>query len=93
MAISLRGEVIMKTLDETQTVDDTVENRQTCKKYCGACPTFKSNKLSESQPNELFCARGRSSTPSNVKTINCYCPACEVFTKNKLIIGYFCAKG
>ena len=31
----------MKTLDETTTVDDTVENQQICKKYCGSCPTYK----------------------------------------------------
>jgi Protein of unknown function (DUF2769) len=82
----------MKTLDETTTVDDTVENQQICKKYCGSCPTSKAGNLSESSPGALFCARGKSSGSSKVKTINCYCPACEVFTKHKLIIGYFCAR-
>jgi hypothetical protein len=83
----------MKTMDDTKTVDDTVETLEICKKYCGACPTFKGNKLSESPPNALFCARGKSSIPSKVKTISCYCPACEIFTKYKLVIGYFCTKG
>jgi hypothetical protein len=82
----------MKTPDTTKTVEDTVENLQICKKYCGACPTFKGSRLSESPPNTLFCARGKSSVSSPVKTINCFCPACEVFTKNKLIVGYFCAR-
>jgi len=82
----------MKTPDETITVNDTVENLQICKKYCGSCPTFRAGNLSASPPGALFCARGKSSGPSEVKTINCYCPACEVFTKHKLIIGYFCAR-
>ena len=82
----------MKTLDQTKKVEDTVENLQICKKYCGSCPTFKGNRLSESPPNALFCARGKSSVRSKVKTTGCYCPACEIFTKNKLIVGYFCAK-
>lgn len=73
-----------------ETVDDTITNQEICKKYCGGCPTFKGNKLSDTLPNVLFCARGRSSTPSKVKTIGCYCPACEVFTKYKLNVGYFC---
>jgi len=73
-------------------VDNTLGNQEICRQYCGGCPTFKGNKLAEYSPHELFCARGTSSTPSNVKTINCYCPACEVFTKYNLVIGYFCAK-
>jgi hypothetical protein len=82
----------MKTLDKTERVDDTAENLQICKKYCGACPTCKGSRLSKSPPNALFCARGKSSVSPKVKTIKCFCPACELFTKNKLIIGYFCAK-
>jgi len=86
----------MKTLDQTKKVEDTVENLQICKKYCGSCPTFKGNRLSESPPNALFCARGKSTFPTQVKQeikkINCYCPACEIFTKCGLTIGYFCAK-
>jgi len=83
---------MMKKVDQTITVDDTVENLQICKKYCGACPTCKGSRLSESPPNALFCARGKSSVSPKVKTIKCFCPACEVFMKNKLIIGYFCAQ-
>jgi hypothetical protein len=80
----------MKT--SVQTVEDTIGNQELCKKYCGSCPTFRGNNLSESSPNVLFCARGTAATPSPVKTAGCHCPACEVFTKNKLVIGYFCAK-
>jgi hypothetical protein len=74
------------------TVDDTSENRMTCRKYCGACPTYKGNNLSESSPGSLFCARGIASSQSTVKTAGCYCPACELFTKHHLVIGYFCAR-
>jgi len=86
----------MKTLDTTKNVEDTPENFEICKKYCGSCPTYKSNKLSAYPPNALFCARGKSTVPSQVKQeikkINCYCPACEIFIKCGLTIGYFCAK-
>jgi hypothetical protein len=74
------------------TVDDTSENRMICRKYCGACPTYRDNKLSESSPDLLFCARGISSASSEIKTARCYCPACELFTKHHLVIGYFCAR-
>ena len=74
------------------TVDDTAGNAEICKKYCGACPTFRNNQLADSAPHELFCARGKSSVAGTIKTSSCYCPACEVFSKYKLVIGYFCAK-
>ncbi|OPY38361.1 MAG: hypothetical protein A4E35_00784 [Methanoregula sp. PtaU1.Bin051] len=73
-------------------VDDTEENSAICRKYCMSCPTFRVNRLADLPPNELFCARGISSSPSPVKTAGCYCPACEVFMKYHLKIGYFCAK-
>jgi hypothetical protein len=79
----------MKT--DTSIVEDTEENRQICRKYCGACPTYKHNCLGESQPDTLFCARGTSPAPSQ-KELNCYCPACELYTKHSLVIGHFCFK-
>ena len=82
--------LVMKT--NVAEVDDTIGNAETCKKYCGACPTFRNNQLKDSPPHELFCARGKSSIAEKTKTGGCYCPACEVFTKYKLVIGYFCAK-
>jgi hypothetical protein len=82
----------MKKMDTTGTVDDTEENLEICKKYCGSCPTYRSNNLSESPPHALFCARGTSSISSQVRPVNCYCPACEIFTKCGLKIGYFCYK-
>jgi hypothetical protein len=70
-------------------VEDTEENRQICRKYCGSCPSYKHNSLGKFQPDALFCARGTSSAPS-IKEVNCYCPACELFDKNNLNIGRFC---
>jgi hypothetical protein len=84
--------ITMRKVDIVKKVDDTAENLEICKKYCGSCPTFKGSRLSESPPNALFCARGKSSDSSKVKTISCFCPACELFTKYELIIGHFCTK-
>jgi hypothetical protein len=72
-------------------VEDSEENRQICRKYCGVCPSYKQNALGQSQPDVLFCARGVSSAASP-KKLNCYCPACEIYTKNSLVIGHFCMK-
>jgi ribosomal protein L44E len=72
-------------------VEDTEENRQICRKYCGACPTYKHNSLEKSGPDSLFCARGISAAPDQ-KELNCYCPACELYTKHSLVIGHFCFK-
>jgi hypothetical protein len=82
--------LVMKTT--VATVEDNATNLEICKKYCGACPTFKTNKLRESPPHGLFCALGKSSIAENVKSTGCYCPACEIFTKYHLTIGYFCTK-
>ncbi len=72
-------------------VEDTEENRQVCRKYCGACPTFRHNSLEKYQPDTLFCARGTSPVPSR-KELNCYCPACELYSEHSLVIGHFCAR-
>jgi hypothetical protein len=73
-------------------IEDTEANQEICKKYCGSCPTFKSNNLKGSPPQLLFCARGKSSVAETAKPSGCYCPACELFTKNHLNFGHFCTK-
>ena len=73
-------------------VEDNATNLEICKKYCGSCPTFRKNRLNESTPQFLFCARGKSSAAETAKLTGCYCPACELFTKYHLTIGYFCTK-
>jgi hypothetical protein len=80
---------IMKS--STVVVEDTEENRQICRKYCGVCPTFRYNSLEKSEPDSLFCARGTSAAPTK-KEVNCFCPACELFDRNNLVIGHFCAR-
>lgn len=76
---------------EVKRVEDTEENRQICRKYCGACPTYKQNSLGQQQPDLLFCACGTSSAPA-MKKAGCFCPACEIFTRNSLAIGHFCIR-
>jgi ribosomal protein L44E len=76
----------------TVIVEDTEENRQVCRKYCRACPSYRQNSLEKYQPDELFCAGGRSQAPSK-KEAGCFCPACELFAKHSLSIGHFCTKG
>ena len=70
-------------------VEDTEENRQTCRNYCTVCPNYKAHSLEKYQPTELFCARGTSSCPDK-KEIRCFCVACELFAKYHLRVGYFC---
>jgi hypothetical protein len=72
-------------------VEDTEENRQICRKYCGVCPTCRHNSLEKYEPDILFCARGISMAPSK-KDLNCFCPACELYAKHSLVIGHFCLK-
>lgn len=72
-------------------VEDSLENRQVCMKYCRSCPSYKHNALERYQPEVLFCARGRSTAPSQ-KEAGCYCPACDLFAKHSLVIGHFCSR-
>jgi hypothetical protein len=72
-------------------VPDTEENRQICRKYCKICQNYKHHSLEKYQPTELFCARGKSTAPS-MKEIGCFCPACELFTKHHQRGGYFCVR-
>ncbi len=75
-----------------RSVDATDDNHATCRKYCGACPTYKRNILARYKPESLYCAHGTAQAPSKVKTMGCFCPACELFAEHGLVIGYFCAK-
>jgi len=73
------------------TVEDTDENRQICMKYCGICPNYKKNCLGSHQPDNLFCARGRSNA-AQIREQRCFCLACEIFAKNSLALGHFCER-
>jgi hypothetical protein len=75
-------------------VPDTPENMVICKRFCGPCPTFKPNGLNEVKPHALFCARGKSSKPTDqIENSGCFCPTCGVFEKYDLIGGWFCMRG
>jgi hypothetical protein len=75
-------------------VPDTPENMEICIKFCGACPTHKSNKLGGAPPMALFCARGASSKPKDEIVDNgCNCFGCEVFQVYELKGGWFCIHG
>ena len=72
-------------------VENTEENRQTCRKYCTICQNYRRHSLEKHQPTELFCGCGTSSAPS-MKEIGCFCPACPLFTKYHLRGGYYCVR-
>lgn len=74
-------------------VEDNAENMEICKKFCGTCPTFKENRLKESPPHALFCARGESQDAAKAVDKGCNCFGCEVFTRYNLKDGYFCLHG
>ena len=70
-------------------VQDTPENLEICKRFCGPCPTFQENKLMEVEPHALFCARGPSKKTDCISK-GCNCPNCEVAKKYGLTGGWFC---
>ncbi|MEI7857404.1 MAG: DUF2769 domain-containing protein [Methanomicrobiales archaeon] len=72
--------------------EDTEENRQICSKYCKICPNYKAHQLEKFQPDELFCARKKSSCEDR-KKIRCFCTGCEIFSKYHLGTGFFCVNG
>ena len=75
-------------------VDDTPENMEICKRFCGPCPTFKPNDPNEVEPHALFCARGASSKPrEQIEDKGCNCFNCDVFRKYGLEGGWFCIYG
>ena len=72
-------------------VEDTEENRATCRKYCKNCQNYRKHSLEKFQPTELFCACGQSST-SGMKLIGCFCSGCEVYIRNHLRGGFYCVR-
>ncbi len=74
-----------------ETVPDTPENMEVCKRFCGPCPTFKPNELNKFEPHALFCARGKSEKPTDqIVNKGCYCPDCGILLKYGLEGGWFC---
>ncbi|HVN74055.1 MAG TPA: DUF2769 domain-containing protein [Methanoregula sp.] len=76
----------------TNTPEDTEENRAICRQFCGNCPTYRTHSFANYEPQELFCARGRTSCPDKTE-VRCYCLGCELFLKYHMRLAYFCTKG
>ena len=75
-------------------VPDNEENMNTCRQFCGPCPSFKQNQLNEYEPHALFCARGQTKKPlDQCKDNGCNCFGCGVFKKYDLKGGWFCLYG
>lgn len=74
-------------------VEDTQENMEICKRFCGTCPTYQANRMKESPPHALFCARGKSAIADKAENKGCNCFQCEVFKKYNLKGGFFCLYG
>ena len=66
-------------------VEDTEDNEEICKDFCGSCPSYPgTNKW-------LFCARGKSG--KKIERNGCLCPACQVYMDSNLERDYFCDEG
>ncbi len=75
-------------------VENNEENINTCKKFCGPCPTFKPNGLNTVPPNMLFCSRGQSSKPvEEIEDKGCSCFGCPIFPEHQLEGAWFCMHG
>ncbi len=64
-------------------VEDTPENVQVCKRFCGTCPSYP-----KVEGEWLYCARGGSK--ASVERKSCKCPDCEVWVKCGLSRTYYC---
>jgi hypothetical protein len=67
-------------------VEDNIENKNICGRYCGGCPTYPGLK-----GELLFCSLGKSSSPK--KKAGCNCSLCDVWNKYELGEFYFCIIG
>ena len=74
-------------------VEDNMENMEICKRFCGTCPTYHANRMKESPPHALFCARGKSAVADKAENKGCNCFQCDVFKKYGLKGGFFCLHG
>lgn len=68
-------------------IDDNKKNLETCKEFCGICPSYPRHSTSE----WLFCARDKSA--AKIKRNGCMCPSCQVYEAYRLVGDYYCAVG
>jgi hypothetical protein len=70
---------------EAMPVEDSVDNENICKNYCGSCPSYpKSGEW-------FFCARKKSA--KSAEREGCLCPGCDVYEKYNLSSMYYCDTG
>jgi hypothetical protein len=68
-------------------VENSEENKEICKMYCGTCPSY--NK--EVNGKYLFCSKGNAT--GNVERKGCKCGMCPVGIRHKLDGAYYCIHG
>ena len=72
-------------------VDVSPANIDTCRRFCGSCPTYKENSLIKGEPGILFCGQGKSPNPTVTKK-SCNCPGCGVHKRYELGDTFYCSK-
>ncbi|UCE44118.1 MAG: DUF2769 domain-containing protein [Candidatus Bathyarchaeota archaeon] len=66
-------------------VEDNPQNEETCKDFCGSCPSYPGTE------EWLFCAQDKSQ--KEIRRSGCLCPSCQVYMDYELSGDYFCAEG
>ena len=92
LILRIDGLIARRRLIAVAKVDDNAENMAICRRFCGTCPTFQENRLMDSPPNALFCARGKSERTEAIANRGCNCPDCDVFKNYGLSGGFFCVR-
>jgi len=77
----------MKGFSEDEMAKKIQEVKETCKSFCGECPTY-----TETGETELgFCATSKSKIIIEEK--ECLCPSCPVTGMMSLRWEYYCTRG
>ncbi len=66
-------------------VDENEKNEETCRDFCGSCPSYPGT------DEWLFCAREKSR--KKIARNGCLCPSCQVYMDYELAKTYYCAEG
>jgi len=75
-----------------KSVDISPGNIDTCRRFCGTCPTYLENKLGSGDPSILFCGQGGSGKKESIKKFTCKCPVCGVHKRYELTGEYYCTQ-
>lgn len=77
----------MKSLSEEEIAKKIQEVKETCKSFCGECPTYTGTGEKELG----FCATGKSKIIKEEK--GCLCSSCPVTGMMSLRWEYYCTRG